>query len=201
MRKEPPTESASTLATLIHALDGICGPPLPQELLDSYILFICPCEQDQESFLHLSKIRVGLTRAIIEAKLALQADATKQLSKSPGPKSMATTQTVDRFIAEIANIVRAKNAPQLKDFLIIEPPYSQLYSEMITELQQAYPKGKEDVLEAKCSLLFSHLSEGEDTQWTAFTKFMVQYCCFLRDVDLRNLLDTYNLLAELVQYV
>jgi len=70
---------------------------------------------------------------------------------------------------------------------------------MISELRVAYPKGSEDALESKCTPQFSTLSEGDDSQWTAFTKFMVQYFCFLRDVNIQNLLDTYNLLSELVQ--
>jgi len=114
---------------------------------------------------------------------------------------MAATPILERFVAEVANNVRAKNGLQLKNILVIEPPYGQLYAEMINELQGQFPKGREDALEAKCSHMLAALNDEEDTQWTAFTKFIVQYFGFLRDVNIQNLLETYNLLSELVQYV
>lgn len=113
---------------------------------------------------------------------------------------MTSTSTLEQFISEISKILREKDALKLQDYLIIEPPYSNIYNAMIGELRHAFPKGTEDRLDAKCSSGLPEARNGEDdAPWTAFVKFMVQYFCFLRDVNIENLLDTYNLLSDLVQ--
>ncbi|KAF2455267.1 hypothetical protein BDY21DRAFT_307362 [Lineolata rhizophorae] len=113
---------------------------------------------------------------------------------------MSPTPTLDQFLGEIAAIVSRRDGAQLQDYLIIEPPYGALYNQMITELHQEYPLGKEAFLEDKCAFILAEAQEGADgATWTMFIKFMVQYLTFLRDVNVENLLDTYNLLSELVQ--
>lgn len=111
------------------------------------------------------------------------------------------TPTIDQFLSEISRILQAKDGAKLQDYLVIEPPYSNLYNVMIAEMRTIYPKGKkEDSLETKCNSALPSARNGEDdAPWSAFTKFMVQYFTFLRDVDIQNLLDTYNILSELVQ--
>lgn len=113
------------------------------------------------------------------------------------------TATIDRFLGEISRIIREKNAQQLREYLVIEPPYADTYNTLISELRRVYQKGREDALEAKCSAALPEARDGIDgsSSWTAFVKFVVQYFSFLRDVDVGNLLETYNLLSELLQYV
>ena len=110
---------------------------------------------------------------------------------------MAATPTIDQFLGEIASIVREKNSIKLQDYLVIEPPYTNLYGEMVIELRRAFPKGREDALESKCSKVLP--TDDDDAQWSAFVKFMVQYFTFLRSVNIDNLLETYNALSEVVQ--
>lgn len=113
----------------------------------------------------------------------------------------SSTPTLDQFLSEISQILHQQDSSKLCDYLVIEPPYGQVYHSMINELRSAYPKGKDPALEVKCS---SSLPDGlgeDNASWGAFTKFMVQYLSFIRDVDVQNLLETYNLLSELVQYV
>jgi len=113
---------------------------------------------------------------------------------------MAATQTLDRFLAEISKILREKDSVRLQQYLVIEPPYSQQYQQIVQELRAAFPKGNEDTLEKRCSNALPEARDGEDdAPWTAFLKFMVQYFVFLRDVDVKNLLDTFTILSELVQ--
>lgn len=112
------------------------------------------------------------------------------------------TPTIDQFLTEISRIVREQNSTQLQDYLVVEPPYGQIYQSMISELRRSFPKGNEAALEAKCeSSIPEAQGNTESGSWSAFTKFMVQYLTFLRDVNTQNLLETYNLLNELVQYV
>ena len=110
------------------------------------------------------------------------------------------TPTIDSFLTEVSSLLRQKNSTQLQDVLIIEPPFAPLYQQIVQELRRAFPKGKEDALEKKCSNALPEARDGEDdSPWTAFIKFIVQYFAFLRDVNVEQLLDTFNLLCELVQ--
>lgn len=111
-----------------------------------------------------------------------------------------STPTLNQFLGEIARIIREHNGQQLQDYLVIEPPYRDLYNAMILEIRQSFPAGSEDGLEEKCSRALPEAREGLDgASWTSFVKFITQYFVFLRDVSIQNLLDTYNLLSELVQ--
>lgn len=111
-----------------------------------------------------------------------------------------TTSTIDQFLSEIARIVSGKDGKQLQNYLIIEPPYSGLYVNMISEMRQQFPKHREEALESKCSTYLPVSRESSDEPpWSAFIKFIAQYLIFLRDVDTNNLLGTYNSLSELVQ--
>lgn len=111
------------------------------------------------------------------------------------------TPIVDQFLGEISRIIREENGLQLQDYLVVEPPYGDLYQTMIGEIRKTFSKGAEDVLEKKCEAAIPEARGGGETaSWSAFVKFMVQYLGFLRDVDTQNLLETYNLLNELVQY-
>lgn len=113
---------------------------------------------------------------------------------------MAFTAVLDQFLLETSRILRDRDGAQLQDYLLIEPPYKQIYNSMIAELRATHPRGTEDKLEVKCGEALPEARNGEDgIPWTAFLKFMVQYLGFIRDVNIQNLLDTYNLLSELVQ--
>lgn len=60
----------------------------------------------------------------------------------------------------------------------------------------------DDALEKKIVRAVKIIDGGDDMEvaaWTAFARFMVLYFGFLRDVDVGNLLETYNLLSELLQ--
>lgn len=112
------------------------------------------------------------------------------------------TPTLDKFLDETNNILAVKNGQQLQSYLIIEPPFNDLYNSMISEIRNQYPKGKEEALESKCQRALPQAQEDEDgSSWSTFVKFIANYFAFIRDVDVKNLLDTYNLLSELQQYV
>lgn len=110
---------------------------------------------------------------------------------------------VDRFLAEINEILRAKNGQKLQEYLVIEPPLPSLYSVIVNELQQLFPTRKHDVLEIKCKKLLPEYDEGESTggSWTAFITFMVQYFAFLRDVNVDQLVETHAMLQSLLKCV
>ncbi|KAF2147149.1 uncharacterized protein K452DRAFT_217460 [Aplosporella prunicola CBS 121167] len=120
---------------------------------------------------------------------------------------MRATPTIDQFLSEVGRIVKSKNGAMLQDYLVLEPhggQYPAIYTSMINEVRQVYPKGAEDALEDRCSRALPELQELDDgSSWTAFIRFIAQYLTFLRDIDVQNLdktqLEAYNLLSELVQ--
>lgn len=134
--------------------------------------------------------------------------------KTP-PSNGEGSSTLDRFLAEINHILLERDGARLLDYLVIEPPYSALYMQMITELRQDYPRfGKKGQkygdaeLESLCERKLRNVLSNDATAggnpgmgWSAFGKFLVQYFIFLREVDMGggNLLETYNLLSEVVQ--
>ncbi|KAL4926399.1 uncharacterized protein BDV17DRAFT_283340 [Aspergillus undulatus] len=105
---------------------------------------------------------------------------------------------LDRFLTSLAEIVRDRDGAKFQDFLQIEPPLPQVYSEMVNELRQKYPNGspKEADLLRKCEVLVPKSKGG--SAWTAFPTFMKLYFSFLRDVNVENLLETYDMLKGLL---
>ncbi|KAI9725119.1 MAG: hypothetical protein M1828_003461 [Chrysothrix sp. TS-e1954] len=147
-----------------------------------------------------------LSKSILNQKLARRNDQPVHNAAITTPVDtrqdvdMAEWSTIDKFLGEISRIIKDKDAVLLQDFLVIEPPYGQQYQAMVQEARQHFTSGNEAALEEKCSTALSDAMESsEGPTWTAFVKFMTAYFCFLRDVNIDNLLDTYGLLSELVQ--
>ncbi|KAL4808065.1 hypothetical protein BDV18DRAFT_95744 [Aspergillus unguis] len=106
--------------------------------------------------------------------------------------------TLDRFVASLAEIVKNRDGAKLQDFLQIEPPLPDIYGQMVDELRQKYPNGspKEAELLRRCEGLVPKSKGG--SSWIAFPTFMKLYFSFLRDVNVENLLETYEMLKGLL---
>ncbi|EQL29964.1 hypothetical protein BDFG_07522 [Blastomyces dermatitidis ATCC 26199] len=104
------------------------------------------------------------------------------------------TPVVDSFIISIAELIRDRDGAKLQDFLQIEPPLPPVYHDMIGEMKNQYPQNRNnhDHLLGKCESVIP------DGSWSAFPIFLRQYFTFLRDVNVENLLDTYDLLKALL---
>lgn len=112
-----------------------------------------------------------------------------------------STPTIDKFLGEVARILREKNGAQLQDYLILEPPLPPLYNIIVSELRQTFPASTQDALEAKCKALLPEDEEGDEGgSWTAFIAFLVQYFAFLRDVNVDHLVETHDMLKALLKY-
>ena len=115
------------------------------------------------------------------------------------------TPTLDQFLSEINRITLTKDSAQLSSYLVIEPPYAPSYNTIISELRKVFPKGGIDVdstLEKKIIKAVKVIEGGDDPEvasWSAFSRFMVLYFGFLRDVNVGNLLETFGLLSEVLQ--
>ncbi|KAF2148654.1 hypothetical protein K461DRAFT_232005 [Myriangium duriaei CBS 260.36] len=115
------------------------------------------------------------------------------------------TPTLTKFLGEISTILRQRDARKLCDYLVIEPPYAPIYETLRAEVRSSYNSQdgtSAQRLEAACQDKLGPVltdPEGNSPTWTAYVKFMAQYFAFLRDVDVGNLLATYELLSELLQ--
>lgn len=111
------------------------------------------------------------------------------------------TPVLNNFLDSIAGLLQSRDGAKLQDFLQLEPPLSAIYNQMTTELQQRYPAGgdKDAELLSKCESLTAGGQLG--SSWPAFPPFMRLYLTFLRDVNVDNLLETYNLLKSLLKWV
>ncbi|KAK2757552.1 hypothetical protein FQN54_004521 [Arachnomyces sp. PD_36] len=110
------------------------------------------------------------------------------------------TPVLDNFCSAITEIIRARDGNKLQDYLQVEPPLSESYTQMIDELRQRYPKeaaGKEADLVKKCEGLMPPRARS-GSPWIPFPILMRLYFTFLRDVNVENLLETYELLKRLL---
>jgi hypothetical protein len=108
------------------------------------------------------------------------------------------TPILDQFLRSVTDLVQNRDGAKLQDFLQIEPPLSDIYQQMIQELRQRYPSphGDNELLQ-RCEGLVPRTTG--TSSWTAFPTFMKLYFAFLRDVNVDNLLETYNRLRGLLK--
>ena len=108
--------------------------------------------------------------------------------------------TVDRFLGDIAGIMRDRDGMRLQQYLKYEPPLDQLYAQMISEIRQVYGPGSHDLLEKKCKSFIPEYEDGDEGGSRAsFITFMVRYFAFLRDLDVTNLVETHDQLKALLK--
>ncbi|KXT13906.1 hypothetical protein AC579_2639 [Pseudocercospora musae] len=115
--------------------------------------------------------------------------------------SVGGSPVLGQFLTAINGFIQVQNARELASYIAIEPPFGKLYYDLIAELEQNYPKEREEALEERCRQMLVTAREGVDgsATWTPFILFMVQYLSYLRDVneDTSKLLETYDLLIGL----
>lgn len=116
-----------------------------------------------------------------------------------------STPTLDTFLAGIADLLRTRNATQLRDYLLVEPPLPEIYSKLVVELRRAYPDSRHDDLDRKCSDSLPEAqggwraTENAGGAWPGFIAFFKEYLIYLRDVNFDNLLKTHELLSGVVK--
>lgn len=118
------------------------------------------------------------------------------------------TPVLDRFLSEVADLVKNRDGARLQDFLQLEPPLPAIYMRMVDELRAAFPSGSQGdaQLQRRCEGVVSRgngggggRNGGSGREWIAFPVFVKLYCMFLRDVNAENLLETYNSLRGLLK--
>jgi hypothetical protein len=113
-----------------------------------------------------------------------------------------------RLCAALNSSIQSWNSDQLKDIVIIEPPYLSDHQELIQSLQNNYPEGDSNTevrLEQLIKRVVSETAESEDDDgrpvqsWGSLVAFLIGWMAFLRDVDPENLLEVYQRLSDLLQ--
>ena len=113
-----------------------------------------------------------------------------------------TTATIDKFLGELARILRDKNGAQLQDYMVLEPPLPPLYNQLVSELKQTYPIINQMPLENKVRDFIPEYEEGDDGASNAsFLTFVIKYLSFLRDVNVEQLVETHDMLKSLLKSV
>ncbi|KAJ9299858.1 hypothetical protein DTO271G3_2742 [Paecilomyces variotii] len=105
---------------------------------------------------------------------------------------------LNNFLRSIAELTNERDGAKLQDFLQLEPPLPEIYQKMAMELRQYYPantQGDAELLK-RCEALVPRTRSGPP--WTAFPVFMKLYFTFLRDANVENLLETYDMLKGLL---
>ncbi|KAL8689773.1 MAG: hypothetical protein Q9218_004628 [Villophora microphyllina] len=109
------------------------------------------------------------------------------------------TPTTNKFLEEIARLMQDKNGTEILNYLHYEPPWPDLYNQMITELRKVYPLFQQASLEKKCTDTLPVEEEGDGGgSFTSFISFMVGYFTFIRDVNVSQLLETHDRLKALL---
>ena len=111
---------------------------------------------------------------------------------------MSQTPVLDQFLGGLQELVQKRDGAKVQDFLQLEPPLSEIYQRMISELRHNYapgPKSDTELLR-RCEPLVPRSKSGS---WTAFPTFVKLYLIFLRDMNTDNLLETYNQLKALLK--
>ena len=105
---------------------------------------------------------------------------------------------LDEFLNAVRAPVRDKNAEQLRNVLLVEPPLPDTYNRVVSELRSKYPKGNDAELVKKCDTLAPAHPEG-GSSWSAFGEVVRRYLVFLRDFDQNNYLSIYHSLHGLLK--
>lgn len=111
-----------------------------------------------------------------------------------------------RLCIAVNDAIRTRNAIELASIVLLEPPFPPIYEELIQSLRNNYPQSadnSENRLDQLVRKVVTEAAESQDEEgrpvqgWNAMVTFLVGWMTFLRDMDLDNLLHTYQGLKEL----
>ncbi|MCJ1461734.1 hypothetical protein MMC07_000333 [Pseudocyphellaria aurata] len=113
------------------------------------------------------------------------------------------SSTIDNFLEEVRRLLHEKDGVKLQDVMLLEPPLPPSYHLLVGELRASFPEGSEDALLAKCASFLPEFDADDDDRdgggsSPAFASFAVKYFAFLRDVDVDDLVETHDMLKNLL---
>jgi nuclear mRNA export protein PCID2/THP1 len=117
--------------------------------------------------------------------------------------SFGSTTIESKFCVEINNALRSGDGYQLLSIVQLEPPFGPIHEQLIRSLQSTVKT--QEQLETIVRNHVSETRESEDEEgrpvpnWNPMVIFVASWMIFIRDVDVTNLLSTYEGLADLQQ--
>lgn len=111
---------------------------------------------------------------------------------------------LENFLSSVNGFIQSRNADELSNYISIEPDqqgnFGDAYTSLIQNVRSNFPQDNDNALEAFCSQRLPFAQAGEDDMpWLDFVRFMVSYLKYLTLVNPQDLLQTYNLLSDVVQ--
>lgn len=112
------------------------------------------------------------------------------------------------FCNEVNLALRNRDANKLQSILVLEPPFQPIYQQLIDSLKNKFPEhdsNAEKRLEDVVRRMVTETGESEDEEgrpvasWGQMVSFLVGWMAFIRDINLENLLETYERLSDLQQ--
>jgi len=112
-----------------------------------------------------------------------------------------------RLCTAVNFAIQNHDAEQLRQIVLIEPPFPPDHEQLIQSLRTNYPDDDDetdDQLEELIKRIVPETAESEDNDgrplqsWSSMVTFLVDWMVFLRDVDPNNLLDVYEALSDLL---
>lgn len=120
------------------------------------------------------------------------------------------TDIETRLCTAVNAAIAARNAVELQAIVLLEPPFPPAHQELIGSLQRKYPENdnaSEHRLAQLVKRVVTETAESQDEEgrpvqsWSAMVTFIVRWMTFLRDMDVDNLVQLFQLLSDLQQYV
>ncbi|KAL9084274.1 MAG: hypothetical protein Q9159_005319 [Coniocarpon cinnabarinum] len=105
---------------------------------------------------------------------------------------MLETEKLEVFLNGVNELVHKGSREELREWLVVDPPFNDDYNAIIARLRN---------LPQTIDLQFvvrDAMSAASAQGWSSFMPFMHQYLVFLRDLDMTDLLQAYNMLKELL---
>lgn len=120
--------------------------------------------------------------------------------------------TLDAFLSSLGQFIRNKDPKSLQDWLVVEPPLSEPYLNLIAEVRASFPEIKgTDGKPKENKLLEAHIEKliplnddagpDEGPVWPGLQAFIQKYLEFMRDVNYEDLLTTHIQLSALISSV
>jgi len=95
-----------------------------------------------------------------EKKRTLHSPPAVPAHTSNTTASMATP-TLGQFLTQVNGLIAARNESKLAEWLVLEPPFTDTYTQLIEELRRVFPKHKESALEERCAQSLKAAQEGD----------------------------------------
>jgi hypothetical protein len=128
-------------------------------------------------------------------------EQTTNITRSAGQTAeqtkMAKSALLSQFIGLLNMAIAGQNGELLKSVLPIEPPFKSDFVKLIDDVFTRY--SDLDSLKEDLKLGIPVAAQDDKDAWQAFPDFLVDWLGFIRTVNVENLLETYDMLSNLIK--